>query len=226
MNGVFNLGPVGLSRPSSKGAVRIFSDNPGTRLIYSGASAAVSLGDSGAFIEDMVFERIGINIAGAAPTAIGLLGTRLFAFDLNRVRVETTKGLGAVNGQIGVKLDGGPAGDFSAYTLVTLPRIMGDFSNGLLVTAGSPACDNSSQIIGGAIGGTTQNQAPGGIGVKIENADTWLAIGTDLEGWDCGLDINSSNNTDLRFRYENCRTKWRNRGNNTIAQLVPMPPNG
>lgn len=201
-----------LSIPAGGNNIHIVGAGPGATIItYSGSSDAIKIGTSSSTTTSLIsLENLTINVSGAvvscntvSTVGIHAVSTQYLLFD--NIEIKTTYGCNPT-GQTAMSLDG--SGGFSAFTTILAPRIVGDFTTGLLLTGGGGTqTANATTLIGGAIVSTAASKT-GTTGIKISSGDTTRAFSTDVENWGTGIDVAASSNGPFPFRAEGNSKDW------------------
>lgn len=203
---------------SGFGNVRLVGAGMGATIISyqpSGtASDAIQIGNSSGTITNRVgLEDLTIDVSNpvsascsstASMAAIHAISTQ-FLF-LKNVEVVTRQGCSTASGQTAISLDG--SGLFSADTTIVDPRIVGDFTTGLLITGSSTQYANATTMVGGALVNTTSPRVSGTNGINVQFGDTTSVFNTDVEDWNTGVYVGFSGDGPFSVREEGNATDW------------------
>jgi hypothetical protein len=180
-----------------------------TILSYTGSGIGLQVGNTSAFTYSLHLEGFELTLASAGNAATALKLQDVFSATLMDVKIITVKG-GTGTSQIAYNCDG--TGNFGTYITWVTPFISGDFLKGVDYTGptSTQGC-NATTFVGGSIVNTTSPRATGTKGVHYESGNTNTAWGTDLEGWDIGVqaEANAAGNGPLAFRFESNNTAWK-----------------
>jgi hypothetical protein len=204
--GTYNLGQTGIIIPKTFGGIRLIGDSAtATRLIYSGAGAALQMGVSDGLTYGHTISDLQIDLTDAGPEAVGV---RIFPglyFALIRVYLTSNNTFPAeINHQVGIVAVGGDSTNkmFGSYVRIEDPRVNGRFQKGIYFTAPEIGWGFNSCILeGGAIvyPGAPQK---GTIGIHIEQGNQNVITLVDVEQYETGILSEAYANVFLASRTE------------------------
>jgi len=182
---------------------------PGVILTYTGNSVALDIGTDSAIRHyiSVINSRFDLDTAGSSAIAMRL--TRTFNCLLQSPWIDGGTGTAS---DVAIQMRGGTSGaNFGAYNKVMFPNIIGDWAKAVDIQAGgSSAGVNANQFYGGRIIRGTVTPATSTVGFHIQLGGTNRIWGTDIGGWDTGLQIASGANSNgpLAARFETNTTDW------------------
>ncbi len=182
---------------------------PGVVLTYTGTGIAIDIGTDSDIRHYISLINPRLDLDDATSSAIGIRLTRTFncLIDSPWIDAGTTTA-----SNVGIQMRGGASGSsFGAYNKVLFPNIIGNWAKGVDIQAGgSSAGVNANQFYGGRIVRGTTKPGTGTVGFHIQLGGTNRIWGTDIGGWDTGLQIatGANSNGPLAARFETNTTDW------------------
>lgn len=168
----------------------------GARIRYSGSSFAIRVGSNTVTeVQNFHLRDVAILMTSASTVATGLALRNVQPFSLVRPRIV---GLTSASSQVMLDLDG--SGLFTGQGLIDNPWISNGYI-GIRFTGTGTESANAITVIGGSLSGVTTGKAM----VFLADSNGNTVLGTNIEGWAKGVEIQSHDNF-IHARFESNTT--------------------
>lgn len=176
----------------------------GTCLLYSGAAAAVLVGDTSSHTENFSLRDVAVLVDKSGTNVVGVHLRGTVTARLDRVRALNNTIPFPNNTGTGILLTGG--GNDSSYSAdnVLFHPVVDNFKRGIVVTSTvSNVNNNDNQIIGGRVGGAVAGGTAESYGIDIQAGVSNTVRDTYVVNVNRGLRINGLNNyaSNVTFEY-------------------------
>lgn len=167
---------------------------------YRGTGNAIVVGDATGPTLNFRMRDVGIWLGGSGSSSRGIILNQCLYFDLERVQVLGKTG--STHSNIGIVVDGTDSNNnlFAGWGTIRQP-VLNRMWRGIVGTGVEPYSANAVTVLGGSLQGMGSGVS-GCRGISVDNGRGWFVHGTDIDGFDHGVHLDTANHHVI-FRGEN-----------------------